>query len=151
MEKVLKAIPHDFPICERPYKEMAERMGISETDLLKVLKGLRDKGIVRRVAAVLFHRKASYACNAMVVWKTGEEEREKIGMLMAAFPEVSHCYERDGGCYWDYTLYTMIHGRLVEECMDTVRRISERVGIQEYKVFISKREFKKTSLTADIG
>jgi siroheme decarboxylase len=150
METVLKLIPHDFPICERPYKEMADCMGISETDLLEALKDLREKGIVRRVAAVLFHRKASYSCNAMVVWKTDEEKREKIGTLMAAFPEVSHCYERSGGGYWDYSLYTMVHGRHLEECMDAVRRISEKVGIQEYKVFLSGREFKKTSLTVNI-
>ena len=150
MEKVLKAIPQDFPISERPYKEIAEGMGISERELISILKDLKLKGIVRRVSAALHHRKASYTHNAMVVWRVGEEETERVGRIMSGFSEVSHCYERDRGCYWDYTVYTMIHGMDREDCLEIVKRISERTGISDYRVFFSKREFKKVSLTVNV-
>jgi siroheme decarboxylase len=149
MESILKRIPHDFPISRQPYKEMAEGMGISEGDLIAALKDLNARGIVRRVAAVLYHRKAAYTHNGMVVWNVPEEERERVGRIMAEFSEVSHCYERDSGGYWEYTLYTMIHGKKLEDCLDIVRRISEKTGVEDYRIFFSKREFKKISLTVN--
>ncbi len=145
----MKRIPQDFTISLRPYKEMAETMGISESELISALKDLKARGILRRISAVLHHRKAAYAFNGMVVWNVPLEERERVGRIMAEFPEVSHCYERDSAGYWDYTLYTMIHGKNEEDCPDVARRISEKTGITDYRIFYSKREFKKVSLTVD--
>ncbi len=146
-EKVLREIVYDFPITERPYHEMANTIGMSEEELIETLKYLKKEGIIRRIAAVLYHRKASYAYNAMVVWKVEEKDIERVGKMMASFREVTHCYERDNGGYWDYTIYTMIHGKSMEDCMNVVKRISKKVGIVNFQIFFSKREFKKTSLT----
>jgi len=142
----LKKVPADFPLSERPYRDIASSMGLEEEELLGTLQDLRSRGIIRRVAAILFHRKVSYTHNAMVVWDVGEKEAEAVGVVMASFPEVSHCYERETGGYWNYTLYTMVHGKSLDDCMDIVRRIAERVGVEKFRVFFSKREFKKTAL-----
>jgi DNA-binding Lrp family transcriptional regulator len=142
-------IPQDFPITERPYEEMAANAGVSEEEFLERLEKLKKESVIRRVAAILYHRKVLYTHNAMVVWKVDENETERIGWVMASFPEVSHCYERDNGGFWEYTLYTMIHGKNMDNCMDTVRRISEKTGIKEFEIFLSKREFKKTSLSVE--
>jgi DNA-binding Lrp family transcriptional regulator len=124
MKKILIRIPSRFPLTDRPYREMAEKIGMNESELIAVLKDMKETGIVRRVCGVLAHRKAAYTCNAMVVWRVDEEDMEKTGAIMASFPEVSHCYERDTGGYWAYNLYTMVHGRLHEECADTIKRIA---------------------------
>jgi DNA-binding Lrp family transcriptional regulator len=150
IERILKRVPSDFPITERPYREIAERIGKSEKGLIDALKSLRKEGVIRRVAAILFHRRVSYTYNAMVVWKVSIRDMERVGMDMASFPEVSHCYERNKGNYWEYNLYTMIHGKSEKDCVDIVKRISESVGVRDFLVFISKREFKKTALVADV-
>lgn len=147
MEEILKKLPSDLPLTESPYKEIAEKMGIEEDELIRELLRLKKEGIIRRIAAILYHRKASYTHNALVVWKIDEFNVENVGKVMASFPEVSHCYERDRGGYWDYNVYTMIHGKSIEECNDIAHRISEKTGIKDYRMFFSKREFKKTALT----
>lgn len=147
MKDILKMLPSDLPLSEKPYEEIAEKMSITEDELIETLEWLRKDGIIRRIAAILYHRKAFYTQNAMVVWNIEEFNVEKVGRIMASFSEVSHCYERDRGGYWNYNVYTMIHGRSVEECNDIVRRISEKTGINDYRMFFSKREFKKTALT----
>jgi siroheme decarboxylase len=149
VDPFLKRIPHNFPITLRPYKEMADKIGVSEEELIERLKGLKREGTVRRVAAILYHRRAQYTHNAMVVWKVDEKDIERIGCIMATFPEVSHCYERDRGGFWEYTLYTMVHGKGRVACMDVVRRIAEKTGVRDYDVLLSKREFKKTSLSVE--
>jgi DNA-binding Lrp family transcriptional regulator len=149
MKKVLAKIPAQFPLTGRPYKEMAETIGISEHELIDTLKNLKASGALRRVAAMLAHRKVAYSHNAMVVWKVDDKNVEKIGAVMASFPEVSHCYERDTGGYWAYNLYTMVHGKHYEDCMKSIERIAHETGISDYRVLFSKREFKKTSFSVN--
>ena len=149
MDRILRRIPHDFPLSERPYKEIADRIGVNEEDVIVSLEHLNRTGTVRRVAAALYHRRVSYTHNVMVVWKVEEQDIERVGKIMASFSEVSHCYERDTGGFWDYTIYTMLHGKSMENCMDVVKRISESTGVKDYEVFLSKREFKKTSLSVE--
>lgn len=146
MYKILKTIPGDFPVVEMPYKEIADKTGISEARLLSELNKLKKEGIIRRIAAILYHRKALYTHNAMVVWKVKDDDVDRAGGIMASIPEVSHCYEREKGGYWDYNVYTMIHGKSLEDCKEIAGRISESTGIKDFQMFFSKREFKKIPL-----
>ena len=77
MKNILAKIPSQFPLTDRPYKEMAETIGMSEDELIDTLKSLKASGVLRRVAAVLAHRKVAYSHNAMVVWKVDEKDVEK--------------------------------------------------------------------------
>ncbi len=138
-------MPADFPVSERPYDEMAREMGMSGAALIDELAALKRAGLIRRIAAMVAHRSVSYEGNAMVVWRVPEAEAEKVGAVMAGFDEVSHCYERGTGGYWDYNLYTMVHGRTREECLAVVGEMASRTGIRDYRVLFSLREFKKTS------
>jgi len=142
----LKNIPDDFPLSVEPYMEIGRRCSIDGDDIIARLKKMMEEGTIRRIAAVLYHRNVSYTHNAMVVWRVEKEDIEKTGNIMASFPEVSHCYERDTGDYWEYNLYTMIHGKSRDDCLDIVRRISDETGKRDFKIFFSKREFKKTSI-----
>ncbi|MCS7280016.1 MAG: Lrp/AsnC family transcriptional regulator [Desulfobacterota bacterium] len=147
MEDVLRKIPADFPLVKRPYEALAKSIGMEETDLIDALKRLKKEGKLRRVAAILQHRKVSYLYNGMVVWKVKEEEVEEKGKIMASYPEVSHCYEREKAGFWDYNLYTVIHTRNESEFYEKVKEISRATGLYDYKIFLSKREFKKTGLS----
>jgi DNA-binding Lrp family transcriptional regulator len=147
MKDILEKIPLQFPLVNRPYEEMAEKIGMSEDELISTLKSLKRSGELRRAAAVLYHRKVFYSHNTMVVWKVDEKDVEKTGTVMASFPEVSHCYERDTGGYWPYNLYTMVHARCYEDCMKSIEHIASKTGINDYRIFFSKREFKKTSFS----
>ncbi len=146
MYKILKDMPEDFPIIDRPYKEIAEGMNITESELLSVLNTLKKEGVIRRIAVILHHRKALYTHNAMVVWKVKEEDVDRVGNIMASFSEVSHCYEREKGDYWDYNLYTMIHGKSLEHCKEITKRISVMTNVSDFQIFFSLREFKKIPL-----
>ena len=147
MNNILKRIPSDFPITERPYKDIADALGLVEGELIEELKHLKARGVIRRVGAALAHRKVGYTRNAMVVWNVPQDKVDHTGEIMASFEAVSHCYERGTGDYWKYNVYTMIHGRQREECLKTVEDISAATGMNDYNVFFTKREFKKTSFS----
>lgn len=146
--EILKRVQGNLPDVARPFADVAEAVGTDEETVLELLRGLKDKGVIRRFGATLRHQKAGYGANAMTAWKIGDEERiMEIGRKAAENPNISHCYYRRTTPEWPYDLYTMIHGRSKEDCLETVKRLSEETGVTEYKVLFSIKELKKTSMT----
>lgn len=136
----------DLALTERPFMESAERLKLSEEGLIQVAGRFKEKGILRRYAAVLYHRNAGFIANGMGVWKVEPSRIKEVGMKASAFPQVSHCYERPTYPDWPYSLFTMVHSRTVEECDRVVQAISEKIGVSDYKVLYSTKEYKKVRI-----
>lgn len=145
-KKILASVQKDIPITEHPYLEIAEGLEISEKMLLEKLKGLCDRGIIRRFGATIRHQKSGFAANAMIAWKVDERRVYHVGQKMASFRQVSHCYKRKSNDKWPYNLYTMIHARDEESCLATARKMSEETSVDTYTLLFSRRELKKTSM-----
>jgi DNA-binding Lrp family transcriptional regulator len=145
-QKVIACIQGDLPVTEKPYLEIAEKLGQSEDTILKILKKLSDQGIMRRFGATLRHQKSGYKANAMVAWQVDEVRIEEIGRIMASFQEVSHCYRRNPSKDWPYNLYTMVHAKNRNACHDTAKNMAEKASVSNYTLLFSKRELKKTSM-----
>ena len=99
--------------------------------LLEHLEGMRERGALRRVAAILFHRRAGFSANGMGVWKVPEERILELGPRMASFRGISHCYQRPTYADWPYSVFTMAHGRSKEECDAILDSIADDTGIEE--------------------
>ena len=107
-----------------------------------------DRKILRRVAAILFHRRAGFSANGMGVWKVPEEEIMEIGGRMASFRGISHCYQRPTYEDWPYSVFTMAHGRSKEECDAILDSIAEECGMgpDDRATLYSSTEYKKIRL-----
>ncbi len=145
-KKLFEYFQTDIPLTERPFKDLAEKVGISESEVIEIGRRYKESGVIRRFGATLRHRQAGFSANGMGVWIVPEEERERVGTIMATFKEVTHCYERPSFEEWPYNLFTMIHGQSKEDCFAVAARISEATGIKDYHMLFSSREFKKTSM-----
>jgi len=129
-----------------PFREIAEELGIPEDELLARLRKYQEQGIMRRFGAILHHQRAGFIANGMSVWSVPDDEVERVGALMAACPEVSHCYERPRMPDWPYNLFVMIHAHSEDECRGVAARIAASTGIADYDILFSTREFKKASM-----
>ena len=145
-KRVIASIQGDIAISEQPYREIAERLGVSQETLLETLQTLCRRGVIRRFGATLKHQKSGYAANAMVAWKIDESRVGEVGSKLAGFRQVSHCYRRNPTDQWPYNLYTMVHGRDEVACRETARRMSEAIDVDDYTLLFSRRELKKTSM-----
>lgn len=146
-KRVIASIQGDIPIVSRPYQVLAEEIGISEETLIETLQTLTERGVIRRFGATLRHQKSGFQANAMTAWQVDEDRIEAVGQIMASFRAVSHCYRRDPAEGWPYNLYTMIHGKDEADCRDTARQMSEKAGVDTYKLLFSRQELKKISMT----
>jgi DNA-binding Lrp family transcriptional regulator len=144
--EVVRATQGDLPVVPEPYAEAAAALGLTQDALVEHLQGMRDRGLLRRVAAILFHRRAGFSANGMGVWKVPEDRIADFGPRMAAYRGISHCYERPTYADWPYSVFTMAHGRSKEECDAILDAIAVETGITERATLYSSTEFKKIRL-----
>ncbi|HOT07512.1 MAG: putative HTH-type transcriptional regulator [Methanosaeta sp. PtaB.Bin039] len=143
--RLLKEAQDGLDLTLQPYQELGRRLGLTEEDVLSRLADLIERGVVRRVSATIGHRALGISANAMIAWNVPEGDVERVGNVLATLEDVTHCYERDAVLQWPYNLYTMIHTRTREEGERRAAEIASFVGVSDYRVLFSEREFKKTS------
>jgi siroheme decarboxylase len=143
---VIRATQGDMPVVSEPYAPAAAALGIGQEQLLTHLQGMVERRLLRRVAAILFHRRAGFSANGMGVWKVPEERVLEMGMQMSQFRGISHCYQRPTYADWPYSVFTMAHGRSKQECDAILDSIAEQTGISERATLYSSTEFKKIRL-----
>ena len=139
----IRELQKDLKVIPEPFKEMAENLRITTTELFAKAKEYEKNGVMRRFAAILRHRDAGFSANGMVVWQVPDEKIDEIGYKLAAFPQVSHCYRRPVYSDWQFNLFSMIHARTLEAAERIAVEMSETVGIKDYRILFSSREFKK--------
>lgn len=145
---LIRALQGPMAAVERPYDEAAAELGISTEQMLERLRGMVDRKILRRVAAILYHRRAGFSANGMGVWKVPDADIMEVGARMASFRGVSHCYQRPTYEDWPYSVFTMAHGRSKEECNAVLDSIAEDCGIgpDGRATLYSSTEYKKIRL-----
>ena len=139
----IRQLQKDIEIVKEPFKIITENLGIPSIDLFNKIKEYEKIGIMRRFAAILRHRQAGFTANGMIVWKIPEEKVDDKGLKIASFPQVSHCYRRPVYPDWEFNLFSMIHARTIEAAEKIAKEISSVIGIDNYKILFSSREFKK--------
>jgi DNA-binding Lrp family transcriptional regulator len=145
--RFVQVMQRDLALVPEPFVEMAEELGMPFDDAREMHEAFLANGRMRRFAAVLHHRKAGFRANAMGVWAgpAGDPaELERLGGIMAGFRAVSHCYERPSYPDWPYNLFTMVHGKSEDECLQTLAAIGEATGLTDWQALFSTKEYKKT-------
>lgn len=144
---VVRATQGDLPVVSEPYAPAAAALGIAQDALLDHLAGMQERGLLRRVAAILYHRRAGFSANGMGVWQVPEDRIDELGPRMAAFRGISHCYQRPTYADWPYQIFTMAHGRTTEECDAVLDAIEVEMDcIEDRATLYSSTEFKKIRL-----
>jgi DNA-binding Lrp family transcriptional regulator len=143
---VIRATQGDMPVVSEPFAPAAAQLGMTQEKLLEHMAGMKERGILRRVAAILFHRRAGFSANGMGVWVVPDDKIAELGPRMASFRGISHCYQRPTYEDWPYSIFTMAHGRSKEECDAILDAIAGEFDITERATLYSSTEFKKIRL-----
>ena len=141
---VINEVQQQLPWINRPFDDIAQNAGVDIEEFLSICRSLQERGIMRRLGASIEHQNAGFVANAMVCWEVPQSRVDEVGYKMAAFKEVTHCYERKTNHLWPrYNVFTMIHADTEAKNVETVDRMIRKTGIDEYQVLSTKREFKK--------
>ena len=122
---VIRALQGPMAVVDRPYDAAATEVGMDTQRFLDHLRGMVDRKLLRRVAAILYHRRAGFSANGMGVWRVPEDRVPEVGRRMATVRGISHCYQRPTYADWPYSIFTMAHGRSKDECDAVLDYIAE--------------------------
>ena len=140
---LVRELQRDLPLESQPFDAMADSLGLELDEFLQKAASFRERGIMRRYGARLDHWRAGFVANAMSCWQVSPERLIRVGNIIASHRKVSHCYERQTAPQWPYNLYAMIHGHTEEESHSIARQLSEEIGIADYLLLHSTKEYLK--------
>jgi DNA-binding Lrp family transcriptional regulator len=143
---VIHSLSGDLPLSPRPFAEIAEKVGMTEREVLAMVRDFADRGFIRRFGAVLVHQRSGFTANAMLVWRFEGAEAVEAGERFAALPYVTHCYQRAEAPGWPYNLYTMIHAGSRGDLLTMAEEMAVLSGGRDWVVLESVRELKKDSI-----
>jgi siroheme decarboxylase len=142
----VRLLQRDLPLQPRPFEAMARTNGVAADELLSSAKSLLKRGYIRRYSAVVPARKTGFGASAMGVWVVPASNVDAVGAKMSQNKAVSHCYLRPVYGDWPYNLYTIVHGRSVDECESIINDIAIDTGVGEKQALYPTREYKKARI-----
>ncbi len=93
-QEILSIIQKSFPLVPRPFQAIGEKLGISEDEIIKILKNEKNRGIIRQTSAIFDTKRLGYS-SSLVAFKIDEDEIESAVKILNSHPGISHNYERN--------------------------------------------------------
>jgi DNA-binding Lrp family transcriptional regulator len=122
---ILNALQDDLPLVSRPWKAIADRLNISETDMIDRMKNLKESGIIRDISPVLESRSLGLHAATLVALHVPEERLEEIAAVISSYAEVSHNFQRDHY----YSLWFTLAAQNEEGIQRVLHEILHQTGI----------------------
>jgi len=91
---IINALQGGFPLCDRPYLEVARQLGMSEEELLARLRRLLDERVLTRFGP-MFQVERMGGAFVLAALKVPEADYERIAEIVNGFAEVAHNYRRE--------------------------------------------------------
>jgi DNA-binding Lrp family transcriptional regulator len=135
--KLLNIIQTDFPLSPRPFQELALKLNISEEEVLRRIRALKESGIIRRIGGSFDSRKLGFF-STLCAAKVPPERLERFNEVINSHPGVTHNYQRNH----DYNVWFTFIGESEEKVEETLREMAERAGIEEIVSLPARRTFK---------
>lgn len=145
-KRLIYHLSGDLGDSPTPYADLAVRLGLAEEEVLAAIRRFRERGLIRRFGATLWHQRSGFTANAMVVFQVEPERAGECGERLARRPYVSHCYLRRPAPGWPFNLYAMIHAESQNRLRAMVEEMAAEAGAVEWRMLESLRELKKISL-----
>ncbi|WP_455756372.1 siroheme decarboxylase subunit alpha [Sulfurimonas sp.] len=92
--EILSRIQKKFPLVAKPFKVIADELGISEDEVLEILQKEKSDGIIRQTSAIFDTKRLGYK-SSLVAFKIREQNIDKAVEIINSHPGISHNYERN--------------------------------------------------------
>jgi DNA-binding Lrp family transcriptional regulator len=133
--RIINQLQGGFPVCERPFREAAENLGTTESELITRIRCMLDDGLLTRFGP-LFHAENMGGALSLCAMTVPAENFDEVVEQVNAFPEVAHNYQRDHEMNMWFVLATETPDQL-DECL---QQIEKATGIPVFNL-PKKEEF----------
>lgn len=140
---ILNRIQSDFPVTARPFRTVADELGLSEQQVLKRVSRLKNSGIIRRIGGNFSPEKIGFV-STLCAAKVPEEKISRFAEVVNRYPGVTHNYRRENA----FNIWFTFIAPSMEEIQANLKQITEETGVSDIlnlpatKVFKIKAEFR---------
>ncbi len=125
-KSILNEIQSNFPITSRPFRDVGERLGISEEEVIERIAKLKQKGIVRRIGGNFHSNKLNFV-STLCAAKVSKEKIDMFVDVVNKYPGVTHNYLRNG----EYNIWFTFIAEDMQYIENALKDISEKTGVQD--------------------
>jgi len=93
-KKLLNLLQWDFPMTERPFRDLGEKLGIGEEETMARVSGMKGSKVIRQISAIFDSRRLGYK-STLVAMKFPPERLDESAEIINEHPGVSHNYGRN--------------------------------------------------------
>ena len=140
---ILNRIQSDFPITPRPYRKVAEDLGLSETEVLKRVSRLKASGVIRRIGGNFSPEKLGFV-STLCAAKVPEDKISQFAEVVNRYPGVTHNYRREN----TFNIWFTFIAPSMDEITASLEQIAAKTGVTDIlnlpatRVFKIRAEFK---------
>lgn len=140
---LINALHGGLAICERPYLDAAQRLGLSEDELLARLTRLLADGVLTRVGP-LYQIERMGGAFTLAALHAPADQFEQVAQCVNALPQVAHNYARDH----DLNMWFVIATETPGEIDRVIARIEHETGCSVFNFPKSREYFVELKLKA---
>jgi DNA-binding Lrp family transcriptional regulator len=133
--RIINALQGDFPICDEPFRVVAESLGLSEAELLMRLQDMLDRRVLTRFGPMVQVERMGGAF-VLAALAAPEERYEDVTQRVNALPEVAHNYRREH----HLNMWFVIATETPDGIARAIERIEAATGLPVY-AFPKEREY----------
>lgn len=144
-KKLLNDFQRCFPLSATPYAEIAQKLNVSENDVLQALQTLSEQNFISRIGAIIPPNQIGVSTLAAI--SVPENELEIIAEKVSAFPEVNHNYERENAL----NLWFVIIANNISHLDNVIEKIEDKTGYDVLRFPLEKEFFIDLSFKLDLN
>ena len=139
---ILNRIQSDFPITSRPYRAVADELGLTEKEVLGRVAELKKAGIIRRIGGNFVPGKLGFV-STLCAARVPADKIEHFAKIVNRYPGVTHNYQRDN----EYNVWFTFISPSMDEIEANLKKIAAESGVHDIlnlpatKVFKLKAQF----------
>ena len=137
--ELLFEMQNAFPMIERPFKAVAEKLNSTEEEVLSLVQKLKDEKIIRQTSAIFDTKRLGYK-SSLVAFKVSEDKIDQAADIINAHPGVSHNYLRNHDYNIWFTMAVAPDSKLGLE--KTIEILKERTGAEDAIILPTLKMFK---------
>ena len=135
--RLLGRLQQDFPIIERPYRELGREFNLSEEEIIGRVQKLKEAGLIRSINAI-FHPARLGFKTVLVALRVMPEYLPEVAEKVNRFPEVTHNYSRED----EFNLWFTLVAFSEERVNEIVSMVEKYAGVKQIMLLPTLREFK---------
>lgn len=134
---ILNRIQTRFPITLRPFKTIAEDLGLTEEDVIKRVRKLKEKGVIRRIGGNFVPEKVGFV-STLCAARVPEDAIDRFAAVVNRYSGVTHNYQRDH----EVNIWFTFIAPSMEEIEANLDQIARETGVDDILNLPATRVFK---------